>query len=97
MGFRFPRRIRIAPGLRLNLSKSGIGFSARRTGLRFGMDPKEKRYVSVGLPGTGLSYRASAPKQVTARAPATRKQIVFAVVSLALLVASLVLLFTQKG
>jgi hypothetical protein len=28
MGFRFQRRIKILPGLRLNLSKSGIGISA---------------------------------------------------------------------
>lgn len=27
MGYRFQRRIRIAPGVRLNLSKSGIGGS----------------------------------------------------------------------
>ena len=42
MGFRFQRRIRIAPGVRLNLSKSGIGASVGRTGLRLGMDAKRK-------------------------------------------------------
>jgi hypothetical protein len=58
MGFRFQRRIRIAPGVRLNLSKSGIGGSVGRRGLRLGVDARRKRYFSVGLPGTGLSYRA---------------------------------------
>ena len=56
MGFRFQRRIRVAPGVRLNLSKSGVGVGFGRTGLRFGMDAKRRKYLSVGLPGTGLSY-----------------------------------------
>jgi Protein of unknown function (DUF4236) len=59
MPFRFQRRIRIAPGVRLNLSKSGIGGSIGRTGLRLGIDAKRKKYFSIGLPGTGLSYRTS--------------------------------------
>jgi hypothetical protein len=57
MGLRFQRRIRLAPGLRLNLSKSGVGGSLGRTGLRIGIDAAGKKYFSVGLPGTGLSYR----------------------------------------
>jgi hypothetical protein len=58
MGFRFQRRVRIAPGVRLNLSKSGAGASLGRKGLRIGIDAKRRRYFSIGLPGTGLSYRA---------------------------------------
>lgn len=58
MGFRFQRRIRVAPGVRLNLSKSGIGASVGRTGLRIGIDAKRRKFFSVGLPGTGLSYRS---------------------------------------
>jgi hypothetical protein len=57
MGFRFQRRIRIAPGVRLNLSKSGMGGSLGRTGLRLGVDAKRRKYFSLGLPGTGFSYR----------------------------------------
>jgi hypothetical protein len=66
MGLRFQRRIRLAPGLRLNLSKSGIGGSLGRTGLRVGIDGTRKKYFSVGLPGTGLSYRANFGGPVTA-------------------------------
>lgn len=58
MPFRFQRRIRVAPGVRLNISKSGIGGSVGRTGLRLGIDSNRRRYFSIGLPGTGLSYRA---------------------------------------
>ena len=68
MGFRFQRRIRIAPGVRLNLSKSGIGASVGRTGLRLGMDAKRRKYFSVGLPGTGLSYRTFFGKPLTPQA-----------------------------
>lgn len=53
MGFRFRRSIRIAPGLRLNLSTRGIGLSAGVRGLRVGLGPRGP-YVSAGIPGTGL-------------------------------------------
>jgi len=65
MGFRFQRRIRVVPGVRLNLSKSGIGASMGRTGLRLGMDAKRRKYLSLGLPGTGLSYRTYFGRPVT--------------------------------
>jgi hypothetical protein len=86
VGFRFQRRIRIAPGVRLNLSKSGIGASVGRTGLRVGMDAKRKKYFSVGLPGTGLSYRTFFGRPVT---PETLKKVGFAVVVAAVGVAVL--------
>ena len=57
MGFRFQRRIRLFSGVRLNVSKSGVGVSVGRTGFRLGMDAKRKKYLSVGIPGSGLSYR----------------------------------------
>jgi hypothetical protein len=55
MGFRFRRTFRIAPGLRLNLSKSGVSASVGRRGLWFTVGPRGTR-ETVGLPGTGLSY-----------------------------------------
>ncbi len=55
MGFRFWRRIRIAPGVTLNLSKSGGSLSFGPRGAKFTVGPKGKR-VTVGLPGTGLFY-----------------------------------------
>lgn len=56
MSFRFQRRIRLAPGVDLNLSKSGIGISGGPRGARIGVGPRGGHY-SVGLPGTGLSWR----------------------------------------
>ena len=57
MPFRFQRRTRVAPGVRLNLSKSGLGGSIGRTGRWLGIDAKGRKYFWIGLPGTGLSYR----------------------------------------
>jgi hypothetical protein len=55
MGFRFNRRIRILPGVRVNLSKSGVSTSigGRGAWLTFG---KRGTRATVGLPGTGISY-----------------------------------------
>jgi hypothetical protein len=94
MGFRFQRRIRIAPGVRLNLGKSGIGASLGRTGLRVGMDAKRKKYFSVGLPGTGLSYRTFFGRPVT---PETLKKVGFALLVGAFAVALLVVLVIRKN
>jgi len=55
MGFRFRRSIRLAKGLRINLSKSGAGLSVGHRGATVNFGPKGER-VTAGLPGTGLSY-----------------------------------------
>ena len=55
MGFRFRRSFKIAPGLRLNLSKSGVSTSVGRRGLWFTIGTRGTR-TTVGIPGTGLSY-----------------------------------------
>ena len=95
MGFRFQRRVRIAPGVRLNLSKSGVGVSVGRTGLRLGMDAKRKKYFSVGLPGTGLSYRSFFGHPVTTE---TLKKISYAViVAVVICFLALIGVLIQKG
>jgi hypothetical protein len=93
MGFRFQRRIRIAPGVRLNLSKSGIGASVGRTGLRLGMDAKRRKYFSVGLPGTGLSYRTFFGRPVRTE---TLKKLGYVVIA-ALTIGALAFLTLQKN
>ncbi len=55
MRFRFFRRIRIIPGLRLNLSKSGVSASIGTRGAWFTIGRKGTR-TTVGLPGTGLYW-----------------------------------------
>jgi tetratricopeptide (TPR) repeat protein len=56
MGFRFHKSIGLGKFLRLNISKSGIGFSAGIPGLRISTGPRGA-FFTAGLPGTGLSYR----------------------------------------
>jgi len=60
MAFRFWRRIRIAPGVTLNLSKSGGSLSFGPRGARFTIGPRGKR-ATVGIPGTGLFYTTTLP------------------------------------
>lgn len=55
MGFRFWRRIRIAPGVTLNLSRSGGSLSFGPRGAKFTVGPRGGRYT-LGVPGTGLFY-----------------------------------------
>jgi len=57
MGFRFYRRFRPFPGLRLNLSRSGLSTSVGRRGAWFTLGPRGTR-ETIGVPGTGISYTA---------------------------------------
>jgi hypothetical protein len=94
MGFRFQRRIRIAPGVRLNLSKSGIGASVGRTGLRLGMDAKRRKYLSLGMPGTGLSYRTFFGRPVT---PETIRRVAYgSIMAAAILLTVVVVVAIEK-
>ncbi len=56
MALRFRKRITLAPGLRMNLSGSGVSFSAgpRGASMSFG---KRGTYLNSGIPGTGLYSR----------------------------------------
>lgn len=55
MAFRFWRRIRIAPGVTLNLSKSTASLSVGPQGAKYTISPHGNR-ATVGLTGTGLFY-----------------------------------------
>jgi Protein of unknown function (DUF4236) len=91
MGFRFQRRVRVLSGLRLNLSKSGVGVSVGRTGLRLGIDANREKYLSVGLPGSGLSYRTFFGRPVPVE---TLKNIVY--ILAATLIAALAVIATRQ-
>ena len=55
MPVRFQRRIRISPGISLNLNKRSVSASFGRRGAHITVGPKGGR-TTIGLPGTGLSY-----------------------------------------
>ncbi len=55
MPFRFWRRIRLAPGVTLNLSKSTASLSLGPRGAKYTISPRGNR-ATAGVPGTGLFY-----------------------------------------
>jgi Protein of unknown function (DUF4236) len=56
MGFRFYRRLRLFPGVRLNFSKSGVSTSIGGRGHWITFGGKRAPTVTLGVPGTGLRY-----------------------------------------
>lgn len=58
MGFRFRKSIKIGPA-RINLSKSGVGYSIGTKGLRYTKPAKGKSRTTASIPGTGISYTTS--------------------------------------
>ena len=57
MSWLFRRRIRVIPGVRLNLSKSGLTASVGVRGGSVTLGGKGGTYANVGIPGTGIYSR----------------------------------------
>lgn len=55
MPLRFHRSFKIAPGIRMNLSKRGFGTSLGGKGFHYSIGPKGTRLTS-SIPGTGVSF-----------------------------------------
>ncbi len=72
-GLRFQRRVRLFPGVHLNLSLSGVGVSARGRGFHVGMTARGQKYLSAGIPGTGLSVRQYMPAGRIGSGPSTSR------------------------
>src|SRR5690606_23770294 len=56
MGLRFRKRVKIAPGVHVNLGKRGASLSVGGRGASVNVS-KRGTYGNVGIPGTGISYR----------------------------------------
>jgi len=54
--FRFRKSFRIFPGIRINLSKTGIGASVGFKGFRLTKRADGKVQRTISLPGTGISF-----------------------------------------
>ena len=57
MGFRFRKIISVVPGVKVNLSKSGASTSIGGHGATVNVGTSGKRTVTLGVPGTGMSYQ----------------------------------------
>lgn len=55
MGIRFRKRVKFAPGLNLNLSKSGASLSVGERGAAMNFGKRGAR-ATISIPGTGISY-----------------------------------------
>lgn len=56
MGLKFRKSIKIAPGVRMNLSSKSVGLSVGGKGARYSVNSSGRRTTTVGIPGSGLSY-----------------------------------------
>jgi hypothetical protein len=56
MGWGFRKSINFGP-LRINASKSGLGYSIGGRGFRIGRDARGRQYRSFSIPGTGIFNR----------------------------------------
>ena len=81
MGLRFRKSINIGP-LRINFSKSGIGFSLGVKGFRVSRSAKGKNTATVSLPGTGLSYVQDLDKESLQEAVGDVKEVIENVVDI---------------
>lgn len=80
MGFRMSKSIKVAPGVRMNFSKSGIGYSAGVKGYRVTKRADGRVQRTASIPGTGISHtstsgsrRPSAPARRLSPPPAPPK------------------------
>ena len=58
MGFYYRKSLNLGP-FRVNLSKSGLGYSVGGRGFRVGTTARGRKYTSFSIPGTGVGYRKS--------------------------------------
>jgi hypothetical protein len=56
MGFRFRKSVKILPGVRVNVSGSGVSTTIGGRGASVSIGTRGS-YLNAGIPGTGLSYR----------------------------------------
>lgn len=64
MGWTFRKSASIGP-FRVNVGKSGVGFSVGGGGLRTGVSSRGRKYSSFSIPGTGVRYYSSKGKSST--------------------------------
>jgi tetratricopeptide (TPR) repeat protein len=71
MGFRYRKSIKLAPGVRMTLSKSGVSYSAGVRGARVTRTASGQLRGSTSIPGTGLGYSTALTAKPHQRGRAT--------------------------
>lgn len=72
MGFRFRKSINLG-GFRINLSKSGIGYSFGIPGARYTKKASGGHRTTLSIPGTGISYVKDSKKANINKKPTTNR------------------------
>lgn len=70
LSLRFRRSVKLGKGVRLNVTKRGVGVSFGTRGLRHSIHSTGRRTSTVGIPGSGLYYTKT--KTTKGRSRATR-------------------------
>lgn len=63
MGFRYRKSIKLGGGVRINISRSGIGYSWGVPGYRVTRTASGKTRTTASIPGTGISYVSEGSKR----------------------------------
>lgn len=72
MGTYFRKRIKIAPGVNINLSKSGASLSVGPRGAKMNFG-KRGTYITTGIPGTGIYSKTKISSNNTSKANMSEK------------------------
>ncbi len=64
MGWSYRKSVNLGP-FRVNLSKSGVGYSLGGAGFRSGLSARGRRYTSFSIPGSGLRYTTGGKGRAT--------------------------------
>lgn len=67
MGFRFRKSVNLGGGFKVNLSKSGVGYSWGTKGVRYTKTSSGKKRTTLSIPGTGISYATESGGKKTAQ------------------------------
>jgi hypothetical protein len=62
VGFRFRKRVKLLPGVWVNLSKGGVSTSVGGKGLTVNLKSSKVK-TTASIPGTGMSYSETADTQ----------------------------------
>lgn len=73
MPLMFRKRIKIAPGVTLNLTQSGVGLTVGPKGLKYTIGPRGQ-FVTAGIPGSGVYVREKVGGQPRAQAAPRDKE-----------------------
>jgi hypothetical protein len=57
VGFRYSKRVKIAPGLSVRINKKSVSMTVGGKGARYTINSKGRHTASLNIPGTGVSYQ----------------------------------------